>query len=332
MTGNLMFLRLEVPRSGADVLARTIVFPAAVAKRRGPLSLFARIPPHERLGGVAADRGLPIGNLTSQSFANVYLDALDQFVKRRLGVEHDVRYVDDVVLLHTEAAVLRAWEGRIRTFLGLRLSLEAHPVREVRPVAEGVDFVGYIVRPGDVSHPELSRRGGWPTCSSRRRERRWTMKRLRSKVPGHGWVAAAGLATVVFSLVRVPSAEADASCDARYTISEDTVRDNDTGLTWQRQVDGGEYAWSDASLYCKGLQLSGAGWRLPTVFELQTLVDDSRGHPAIDEKAFPETPYEFFWSSSSLANDPNRAWYVSFDIGDVNSGIAGSMCRVRCVR
>ena len=131
-------------------LARRIVLhdPAAVARRRGDPALFARVPPHKRLGAAGPDRCLPIGNLTSQFFANVYLDALDQHVKRTLGARHDVRYVDDFVLLHTDAGVLRAWEDRIRTFLAERLRLEAHPVPEIRPVSEGVDFVGYVVRPG----------------------------------------------------------------------------------------------------------------------------------------------------------------------------------------
>ena len=131
-------------------LARRIVLhdPAAIARRRGDLVFFARVPPHKRLGASGPDRGLPIGNLTSQFFANVYLDALDQHVKRTLGVTHYVRYVDDFVLLHTDAGVLRAWEARIRSFLAERLRLEAHPVREIQPVSGGIDFVGYIVRPG----------------------------------------------------------------------------------------------------------------------------------------------------------------------------------------
>ncbi|WP_437568366.1 DUF1566 domain-containing protein [Sorangium sp. So ce542] len=165
------------------------------------------------------------------------------------------------------------------------------------------------------------------------------MKTRRSKVPGHGWVAAAGLVAAVLFLVPVPSAEADAPCDARYTISEDTVRDKDTGLTWQRQVDSTyRTTQNNASAYCESLSLAGAdGWRLPTVFELQTLVDESRVNPAIDPTAFPETPDDvflahWFWSSSSHALDPGSAWYVDFRDGSVNGYEKDSAHRVRCVR
>ncbi len=121
---------------------------AKVAVRRGAAASFALVPPQKRLGALGPDRGLPIGNLTSQFFANVYLNALDQFIKRRLGARHFVRYVDDFVLVHREPDVLRRWEAEIREFLSARLMLEAHPAPKLLAASEGVDFVGYIVRPG----------------------------------------------------------------------------------------------------------------------------------------------------------------------------------------
>lgn len=137
--------------TGPWPLTRTVVLhdPVTTARRCGRPREFSRVPPHKRLGAAGPDRGLPIGNLTSQFFANVYLDALDQFVKRTLGARHYVRYVDDFVLLSEREAQLREWEGRIRRFLAERLRLEAHPPK-LAPVSRGVDFLGYVVRPGYV--------------------------------------------------------------------------------------------------------------------------------------------------------------------------------------
>ena len=92
-------------------------------------------------------RGLPIGNLTSQFWANVYLNSLDQFVKRRLKCRAHVRYVDDFLLFSDDRAELHGWKGEIKTFLGgLRLTLHDRK-SVVFPVSEGIDFLGYRVFP-----------------------------------------------------------------------------------------------------------------------------------------------------------------------------------------
>jgi len=89
-------------------------------------------------------RGLPIGNLTSQFWANVYLNDLDQFVKRSLGCRHYVRYVDDMVLLANDPADLVRARDAIATFLRvhLRLALRAGP-SEPFLVGRGIEFVGW---------------------------------------------------------------------------------------------------------------------------------------------------------------------------------------------
>jgi len=92
-------------------------------------------------------RGLPIGNLTSQFWANVYLNALDQFVKRQLKCHCYERYVDDGLLFADDKARLHDWKDAIIQFLeGLRLTIheEAAPVR---PALEGLPFLGFIVYP-----------------------------------------------------------------------------------------------------------------------------------------------------------------------------------------
>ncbi len=94
-------------------------------------------------------RGLPIGNLTSQWFANLYLDPLDHFVKEVLHAPY-LRYVDDFALFHDDPAVLAQWRERIARFLeGRRLRL--HPVKTfIAPCAEPAQFLGYVLHPGGL--------------------------------------------------------------------------------------------------------------------------------------------------------------------------------------
>ncbi len=107
----------------------------------------ARVPPHKRLENAALGCGLAIGNLSSQFFANVCLDALDQFVKHVLKVKRYVRYVDDLVLVHQDRNQLLAWQEQIETFLRDRLGLELKAQKILKPIPSGCDFLGYIVRP-----------------------------------------------------------------------------------------------------------------------------------------------------------------------------------------
>lgn len=70
---------------------------------------------------------MPLGNLTSQFFANVYLNEMDYFVKHQLKAKYYIRYVDDLVLLHQSKAQLEEWKKNIDEFLKERLRLELHP-------------------------------------------------------------------------------------------------------------------------------------------------------------------------------------------------------------
>lgn len=91
-------------------------------------------------------KGLPIGNLTSQFWANCYLNGLDHFVKRKLHCPGYVRYVDDLLLFGDDKAVLRHWHDELQTkfnALHLRLHPHAHP----QPVSEGIPFLGFITWP-----------------------------------------------------------------------------------------------------------------------------------------------------------------------------------------
>lgn len=114
---------------------------------RSPRHLFNRVPQHKRLTAQPARLGLPIGNLSSQFFANVYLDALDQFVKHQLRCRHYVRYVDDFVLLHESPQQLNAWLAEINAFLPT-LGAKLNPSKTIlQPVERGVDFVGHVIKP-----------------------------------------------------------------------------------------------------------------------------------------------------------------------------------------
>lgn len=101
-------------------------------------------------------RGLPIGNLTSQFWANCYLNPLDQFVKRRLGCRAYVRYVDDFILFGDNKAQLRCWHADIVAQLA-RVRLTLHPHAQARPVAEGIPFLGFVIFP---QRRRLKRRKG----------------------------------------------------------------------------------------------------------------------------------------------------------------------------
>lgn len=95
-------------------------------------------------------RGLPIGNLTSQFWANVYLHELDRFVVRELSWDAYVRYVDDFLLFGDDPRELRRARERIAAFLvSLRLTLHPRKTR-MFPVAAGVPFLGFVHMPGRV--------------------------------------------------------------------------------------------------------------------------------------------------------------------------------------
>jgi len=134
-------------------LAETIIFynPTRNYYRKSQMSLFNLIPDHKSLFKVAPDQGLPIGNLTSQFFANVYLNELDQFIKHILKAEHYLRYVDDFVLLSKDKEQLIGWREKIDDFLKNRLSLKLHPKKQIlQTVDKGIDFVGFVVNPSHV--------------------------------------------------------------------------------------------------------------------------------------------------------------------------------------
>lgn len=91
-------------------------------------------------------RGLPIGNLTSQLFANIYLNELDHFVKETLRVRWYARYMDDFLIIHPDRNYLKDMRNAIKTFLEYELKLSFHPKKVIiQNVKNGLPFVGYLI-------------------------------------------------------------------------------------------------------------------------------------------------------------------------------------------
>ncbi len=131
-------------------LARTVIFHDCTTNfvLKGKRGLLEKIPPHKTLFNTDNQMGLPIGNLASQFFANVYMNELDQFVKHHLKARYYLRYSDDCVMLHEEKERLLESKAAIEEFLhaGLRLRLNERR-QTLGPIRNGVDFLGYVVRP-----------------------------------------------------------------------------------------------------------------------------------------------------------------------------------------
>lgn len=130
-------------------LAKTIIFHDCTKNfiYKGKRHLLKEVPPHKTLFNAENERGLPIGNLTSQFFANVYLNELDQFVKHHLKASYYMRYCDDFVLLDERKERLLEWKEKVRDFLNVKLRLCLNDKRQaIGPIRNGVDFLGYIVR------------------------------------------------------------------------------------------------------------------------------------------------------------------------------------------
>lgn len=96
-------------------------------------------------------KGMPIGNLTSQLFANIYMNPLDQYMKHELKTEHFIRYADDFVVLSQDKKYLEDLIPIIKAFLEKKLKLTLHPNKVViGNYYLGVDFLGYVIFPNFV--------------------------------------------------------------------------------------------------------------------------------------------------------------------------------------
>jgi hypothetical protein len=114
---------------------------------KGYIRSLQNLPPHKTLFKLPPHKGLPIGNLTSQFFANVYMNKFDHFVKRELKVKRYIRYVDDFVLFDKNRSKLIEYKSAIEEYLSRYLGLSLRDDFRLRQNGDGLDFLGYIVRP-----------------------------------------------------------------------------------------------------------------------------------------------------------------------------------------
>lgn len=144
----------------------------------------------------------------------------------------------------------------------------------------------------------------------------------------HTWrsVSFVAASALLFS----PSSRADAP-SGRYVAGSGTLQDSKTGLTWEQPAMTA-LAWSDAKSYCTG---KGAGWRLPKIKELLTIVDFNgvRTDGVHIDALFDPTPADVdYWSSTPVAGSSSSAWAVSFGAPGPSGKETTATGRVRCVR
>lgn len=109
------------------------------------------LPYYKSLFWSARHCGLPIGNLTSQIFANFYLDRLDKYITEDLGFHYYGRYVDDFVLVHSDKKVLLDARMKIDSFLRSQLKLNLHPLKfYLQHYSKGVKFIGAVIKPNRI--------------------------------------------------------------------------------------------------------------------------------------------------------------------------------------
>lgn len=131
-------------------LSKTIIFhnPASSYFYKGDPKLQDLVPPYKSLIHKDGMIGMPIGNLTSQFLANVYLNELDQFVTKTLGAKGYGRYVDDFVVFSNSKEQLKDWRDQIDNFLTNELHIKLHPKKQqIQLTKHGIPFVGYFVKP-----------------------------------------------------------------------------------------------------------------------------------------------------------------------------------------
>lgn len=121
--------------------------PTKNAEVRSPVQLMRKVPAHKSLFN-SMGHGLPIGNLSSQFFANVYLDPVDQYAKHQLKAKRYIRYVDDIVVVGNDGSDLFQVYQDIDSFISDNLKLKLHPRKlEINHIERGINYLGYICKP-----------------------------------------------------------------------------------------------------------------------------------------------------------------------------------------
>lgn len=128
-------------------LIKQVIFhnPLTNYYKKSPQWLYDILPSYKSIFNTDPIKGLPIGNLTSQFFSNVYLNRLDQFVKHDLHCKYYCRYVDDIILFHADPGFLNDAYEKINRFLIDELALQLnHKKKDINLVQRGFDFIGRV--------------------------------------------------------------------------------------------------------------------------------------------------------------------------------------------
>ena len=131
-------------------LLQKIIFndPTTNCKIKGKKSDWKGLPESKSLFCAEENKGLPIGNLTSQLFGNIYLNEFDHFVKNKLGIKYYGRYVDDFVLIHRDKNYLLDCREKIRDYLKNEFLLTLHPSKfYLQHYSKGLQFLGVYIKP-----------------------------------------------------------------------------------------------------------------------------------------------------------------------------------------
>ena len=121
-------------------------------KFNGNQKLINYVPTHKRLFNANTNCGLPIGNLTSQFFANIYLNELDKYCKTELNIKYYIRYMDDIIIVSKNKKLLKSYTPYIKNFVKTNLNLQFHINKtNIQNINSGVDFVGKILFPFHIN-------------------------------------------------------------------------------------------------------------------------------------------------------------------------------------
>ena len=144
----------------------------------------------------AVGKGMPIGNLTSQFFANVYLNELDWFVKHKLKVKYYIRYVDDFVILHKNKATLTRLRAQINNFLLDNLKVELHPEKtRIIKLINSTTFLGFRIFQDYQLLKKSNARRIWKRIALfKQRYNQSLMNREEIRLSIEGWIAYASFA------------------------------------------------------------------------------------------------------------------------------------------
>lgn len=147
---NKFFHNQPADRNENLYLVKKIIFndPTTNCRLRGLKSDWQGLPKNKSLFSAQPNKGLPIGNLTSQLFGNVYLNDFDHFVKEKLKCHYYGRYVDDMVFLHKDKKYLTDIIPLIKKYLKDNLDLDIHPKKiYLQPISHGLSFLGAFIKP-----------------------------------------------------------------------------------------------------------------------------------------------------------------------------------------